>query len=276
MDDMMKAHVRLISGLRKLFSSIHFTRQRPIVGWVFFIVGLLSGFAFNSLAVIADLNGSGYWGDYRDAVQFNHDQFTRADLVGIRCPILLAPGEAGTITAAFHNPNPQKADILVKAVASVQDNVHYQPVPGSLSIGPGEKIYFSWRITPQNVIEKNYILTRVFLMSDDPYNPVPARTDSCGVFVLSFLSLKGASLVVLMVAVSLICLAVGSVLLNLSDSPLYNTSPRIDVGLYILTGIIVVDMIANLLGWWIFAGLLLILAVLLTSILILNMFGQSG
>jgi ABC-type multidrug transport system permease subunit len=30
-------------------------------------------------------------------------------------------------------------------------------------------------------------------------------------------------------------------------------------------------MIANLLGWWIFAGLVLLLAVLLTSILIFNL-----
>jgi hypothetical protein len=38
-----------------------------------------------------------------------------------------------------------------------------------------------------------------------------------------------------------------------------------------LAGIILMGLIADLLGWWIFAGLVLLLAVILTSILIFNL-----
>jgi hypothetical protein len=70
---------------------------------------------------------------------------------------------------------------------------------------------------------------------------------------------------------SLISLVVGSVLLYRRGSPIQKSSPRIDYGLYVMAGMKLIGMIANLLGWWIFAGLVLLLAVLLTSILIFNL-----
>ena len=104
------------------------------------------------------------------------------------------------------------------------------------------------------------------------YNsPFPARTASCGIFVLNLFGLRGNMLVVLMLVASLIGLLAGGFLLDLGNSPLQHSSPRVDAGLYGLAGILVIGMIANLLGWWIFAGLLLLLAVLLAIILMLNM-----
>jgi len=238
---------------------------------VIFTIGLLFGYGFNSLAVITDLNGAGFWGDFQDAIEFDHDQPTQAELVKIRCPILLAPGEEGTITATFRNPHPKKANILVKVVVSERDFVNYRVVTSSLPIESGDEQDFRWQITGQDIIERNFILTRVFLMNQYRSIQYPARTDTCGIFVLSLFGLKGASMVVLMLVTSLISLGVGGVLLYHSDSPIQKSSPRIDYGLYGLAGILLIGMIANLLGWWIFAGLVLLLAVLLTSILIPNM-----
>ncbi len=113
-------------------------------------------------------------------------------------------------------------------------------------------------------------------MNEERYTPYPARTYSCGIFILSIFGLKGTTLVALMVLTSLISLAAGSVLLYRRGSALQRSSPRIDFGLYGLAGIILTGMIANLLGWWIFAGLLLLLAALLTSILFFNLLGLRG
>jgi hypothetical protein len=129
---------------------------------------------------------------------------------------------------------------------------------------------FRWQITQQDIIERNFILTRVFLIDQD----TPARTDSCGIFVLSLFGLKGAAMVVLMLVTSVIGLVVGSVLLYLGSPPNQESSPRIDYGLYVLAAILLIGMIANLLGWWIFAGLVLVLAVLLTIVLIPSMLNQ--
>ncbi len=203
-------------------------------------------------------------------------QPTQAELVRIRCPILLAPGEEGNITASFRNPNQKKADILVKAVVSERDFVNYRVVTGSLPMEPGDEQDFRWQVTGQDIIQGNFILTRVFLMNQERSIPYPARTDSCGIFVWSLFGLKGASLVVLVFVTSLISLVVGSVLLYRRGTPIQKSSPRIDVGLFVLAGIILIGMIANLLGWWIFAGLVLLLAVLLTSILIFNLLNLRG
>ncbi len=267
----MKTNVCIKSSPHSPFSSFLFKNQRQIIGGVIFIIGSLFGFGFNSLAVIADLNGASFWGDFRDAMNFDRDQPAQADLVKIHCPILLAPGEEGTITATFRNPNQKKADILVKVVVSERDFKNYRIVTSSLPIESVDEQDFRWQITQQDIIERNFILTRVFLM----YYDTPARTDSCGIFVLSLFGLKGASMVVLMLVTSLSCLVVGSVLLYHDDPPIQNSSPRIDYGLYLLAAILLIGMIANLLGWWIFAGLVLVLAVLLTIVLIPSMLKQS-
>jgi len=262
-------------SLHKPFDSFLSKSQKQIIGAVIFIIGLLFGFGFNSLAVLANLNAANFWGDFQDAIEFNHDQPTQAELIKIRCPILLAPTEEGTITATFQNSNQVKANILVKAVVSERDFGHYQAVTDSLSIESGDEQDFHWQVAPPNIIENNFILTRVFLMNK--YNTLyPARTDSCGAFVLNLFGLNGTWMVVLILITSIICLVGGSVLLYLSDSPIQQSSPRIDYGLYGLAGILLIGMIANLLGWWIFAGVVLLLAVLLTSILISNLLFLRG
>ena len=262
----MKTNVR-----HQPFKSLLLNNQRQIIGAVLFFIGLMLGFAFNSLAVIADLNGVGFWGDSQDAADLDREQPTRADLIKISCPILMAPGEEGHITATFRNTHPEKADILVKAVVSEGDFLNFRVVTGSLPLEPGDAQDFQWQIGRQDIIQKNFILSRVFLMNQERFNPYPARTYSCGVFILSIFGLKGASLVALMVMTSLLSLVAGSVLLYRKGSLIQRSSPRIDHGLYGLAGIILASMIANLLGLWIFAGLLLLLAVLLTCILFFNL-----
>jgi hypothetical protein len=262
----MKTNVR-----RQPFRSLLLNNQRQIIGGVIFIIGLMLGFAFNSLAVIADLNGVGFWGDSKDAADLDREKPTQAELVKINCPILMAPGEEGNITATFRNTQQEKTDILVKAVVSEGDFFNFRVVTGNLPLEPGDEQEFRWKITGQDIIQRNFILSRVFLMNQDRYTPYPARTYSCGVFILSIFGLKGASLGALMVMTSLLSLVAGSVLLYRKGSLIQRSSPRIDYGLYGLAGIILTGMIVNLLGLWIFAGLLLLLAVLLTCILLINL-----
>jgi hypothetical protein len=248
-------------------SGLHNNRKQ-IIGWGIFFIGFIFSFGFNGLAAIADLNGAGFWGDSQDAVAFDNNQVTQAELVNIRCPILLAPGEEGIISATFQNPHQEKADILVKAVVSKGNFIHFRTVTGNLQIKSGKDQIFRWQITPQDIVGGKFILSRVFLINLIGSTPYPARTESCGVFILNIFGLKGTSIVILTFVISLMCLVVGSVLLYHSDLPVQKFSPRIDYGLYGLAGILLIDMIATLLGWWIFAELVLLLAVILTSILI--------
>ncbi len=263
----MKTVDRSISSRCSTFIAFLFKKQRHIFGGVIFILGALFGFGFNSLAVIADLNGASFWGDSRDAANFDRQLPIQVDLVKIQCPILLAPGEDGMITATFQNPNQDKAEILVKAVVSERDFNNYRVLTGSLPIEARDEQEFRWQITQQDKVEGNFILTRVFLMYED----TPARTESCGILVLNLFGLKGTSIVVLTLVTSLIFLVVGSVLLYRGSSSYQESSPPIEVGLVGLAAILLTGMIANLLGWWIFAVLVLVLALLLTIAFIPNM-----
>ena len=272
----MKTNDRLVPSLRQPFRSFLFKNQRQIIGGVIFVIGLMLGLGFNSLAVIADLNGTGFWGDPKDTAVLDLEQPTQAELVRMRCPILLAPGEVGNITATFRNPNQEKTEILVKAIVSEGDFFYYRIVTSNLPIESGDEQDLRWQVNGQDIIQEKFILSRVFLMNEERYTPYPARTYSCGIFVLNIFGLNGATLVVLMVLTSLLSLVVGSVLLYHRGSALQRSSPRIDLGLYGLAGILLTGMIANLFGWWILAGLLLLLAALLTSILFFNLLNLRG
>lgn len=264
----MKAIDCLLSRLSKDFNSIRSKHRKPLLGGVILFLGTLISFGFNSLAVISDLNGASFWGDLQDAAAFKHERPTQAELVNLRCPIFLAPGETGTITAVFQNSNQIKANILVKTVVSENDFANHRALTTNLLIEPGSEQELQWQISGQDLIEGNFILTRLFLMNQDEQIPYPARTDACGVFVLDLLGLNGTALVLLMSGTSLICLVAGSLLLFRNTSALQDYSPRLDYGFYGLAGILLTGIVTNLLGWWIVAGLLLLLAILLASVLI--------
>ncbi len=273
----MKTDDGFISSLRKPIGFLLSKSRRPVLGVVMLVIGSLVGLAFSSMAVLADLNGASFWGDPFDALDFKHDRPTQAELVGIRCPILLAPGEGGTVTATFRNPHQLDASILIKVVVSEGDAQNYRVVTSNLPIASGGEQDFTWQLSGHDIVESNFILTRVFLMNpEQDGTPYPARTDSCGIFVGSLFGLKGAWLVALMLVASIACLGVGSLLLYRSDSLMKKSSPRIDHGLYGLAGILLVDMITNLLGWWVFAGVVLLLAILLASALIADAVNQRG
>lgn len=262
----MKMNDGSISSRRTVRYFLRHNRRQKLGGLIFFI-GALIGFGFNGLAVIADLNGASFWGDPRDAANFDRALPIQADLVKIQCPILLAPGEAGSITATFRNPDPMTAELPVKVFVSKDDFKNYRGLTGSLLVEPLDKQDFRWQVNQPDIIEGNFILTRVFLMYED----TPARTESCGIFVLGLFGLKGTALVVLILGTSLSFLFVGSVLLYRGSQPYQESSPPIEVGLVGLAAILAIGMIANLLGWWIFSGLVLVLAVLLTLALIPSM-----
>lgn len=239
--------------------------------WIAAILWILGGgfaFLFNGLGLIADLTAAGFWGDHQIAAQYDHEQPTQADLSGLLCPIFLAPNETGTITATFHNSQPETVNILVKAYITQRESGFDTIHSDFLSIQPGETLHFSWTVTPKNIIEERFILTRIYLMNKDLFFPVPARTDSCGIFITRFLNLNGKISALVMILVSLVGLLLGCAFLFFSHSSLHKSSPRLDVGLYLLAGALIADCMGNILGWVFLTGVFFLVAILLVFILI--------
>jgi len=250
--------------------------QRWFIGVIFFVVGSLFSIGFNSLAVIGDLNAAGFWGDTDNALSFDRNQPTLANLGRLRCPIVLSPNEEGTIRAAFRNPHQEEVAILVIGIVSEKDFRSYREVSDTLIIEPRGRHDFRWNISQADSVEGNLILSRVFLMNQEKSTPYPARTAACGVIVLDFFGLKGSTIVIFLTAISLVSLLFGGILLYSYRKPRDYSSPQLFFSLFLFATTCIICLVANLLGWWILAGLILLFDVLLASIIISNLlFGNA-
>ncbi|HTX79046.1 MAG TPA: hypothetical protein VMC62_05235, partial [Longilinea sp.] len=133
-------------NLRIFFERIFPRKRNYPIGIVFFVIGLGFAFALTCLAVVADINSAGFWGDYLDAVKFDNSQPTQANLVKLSCPIILASGENANIATTFKNAQAKSASILVKAVVGENNSESYRVVEKTLTLSPGSSMEFSWQV----------------------------------------------------------------------------------------------------------------------------------
>lgn len=245
-----------------------FRLHRRMIGLLIYVIGLILAFSFNGLAALANVNGTGLWGTTSDLTTFDGSKPTQADLTSIHCPIFLAHGETGTLSATFRNAHSVPADILVKAVVSEGSFIDYRLVTDEFTIQPGETQNYYWQVTPQDVVGGSFILSRVYLLTQKNKITFPSRTNSCGIFVLNFWKLPGITFGLLLAVISLVCLVSGSVLLFGQIKLVSNPVARLDSGLAVLAGVLMLAMVANFFNRWIVAGLLLILAILLAVMLL--------
>ena len=241
-----------------------------------FIMGALIGFGFNCFSTLSDLEAVSFWGDDRDVLTFNHEVVPQAELISLDCPVFISPDETGSVTASIRNNPKNQKDILVKAAVSHGDLRDYRIVNGQVPLNSEMPLRYAWQVDRHDTIDGKVLLTRVFLMDSGHTFPIPARTKSCGVFVLDLFGLSGRWIEVLFVGISLICLTIGCLLLKSSKSRLKDSFPRLDHGLFILAGMIAFGMLADLLGWWIPAGLVLLLTILFTIVMIPSILQHKG
>lgn len=245
--------------------------QRQFAGAVLFIIGALFCFGLNTLAMIGDVYSGSFWGETYNALALDRTQPTLANLVRLRCPIVLSPDEESTIQAYFRNPHQEQVEILVLGFVSQYDFRGYREVSDTLFIKPRGRQDFRWNISDEDRVERNFILSRVFLMNQDKSIPYPARTASCGVLVLDVFGLKGSTIVVFLTVISLAGLLPGSIFLYSYRKPNDSSSSQRFSSLYIFATTCVICLVANYLGWWVFAGLILLFDFLLGSIIISNL-----
>lgn len=250
--------------------------QRRLIGAIFFIIGSLFSIGFNSLAVFGDLNAASFWGDTYNALAYDRSRPTRANLFRFSCPVLLSPNEEGTIRAIFRNPHQEAVEILVIGIVSEYDFRSYRELSDTLLIEPRGRQDFRWNISQADRVEANFILNRVFLMNQDKPVPYPARTTACGVIVVDTLGLKVSTIVAFLTATSLVGLLLGSVFLYSYRKPGDHDSNQLVFGLSLFAVISVVCLVANLLGWWVMGGLILLFDILLGGTIFSNiLFGNA-
>jgi len=166
-----------------------------VISIMIYILGYASSTSFNSLSLWANLEGQSFWG-YPEAMAYDSSLTREARLSGVRCPILLTPGETGSVTIDVRNPN----DYPIKAWVSTHISM-----PGmfenmardltSAALAPGERSTLRWVVSEENVIRNRMILVRAFLRLTDRHPP--SRTSHCGIVVLDLWGLPSSVVMIL-------------------------------------------------------------------------------
>jgi uncharacterized membrane protein YidH (DUF202 family) len=163
-----------------------------ILSLIIYTFGLAASLTFNIFVLWANLEGQSFWG-YPEALAFDTSLTTEAHLSGLSCPVILTPGEVGTVDVKVRNPN----DYPIKAWISAHISM-----PGELEnmvretrgvpLAPGESAILRWVVTEDNIINRRMILVRVFLRLTE--NHPPARTKHCGVMTTELWGLSSRSM----------------------------------------------------------------------------------
>ncbi len=161
---------------------------------IIYLLGYASSTAFNSLALLANLEGQSFWG-YPEAIAYDSSLTREARISGLRCPVILTPGLSGTVSINVRNPNDYPIEAWVSAHISnpemfenmVRDT---QGVP----LAPGERSTLRWEVSDENVIRNRNILVRTFLRLTDRHPP--SRTTHCGIIFLDLWGLSSSTILI--------------------------------------------------------------------------------
>lgn len=166
-----------------------------ILSLLVYLLGLAASLTFNTFVLWANLEGQSFWG-YPEALAFDSSLTTEARLSSLRCPVILTPGEAGTVEVTVRNPNDYPIEAWVSAHISKPGQTEnmvrdLQGVP----LSPDEGAHLRWTVTQDNVIRNRMIIARVFLRLTE-WHP-PARTKHCGILLVDLGGLSSRAITLL-------------------------------------------------------------------------------
>ncbi len=166
-----------------------------IISIVVYILGISASLALNTFVLWANLEGLSFWG-YPEALTFDSELTTEARLTRLSCPIILTPGETGTIKVNVRNPQNSSIETWISAHISMPGMTEnmIREMRG-IPLPPGERATLSWEVTEENIINNRMILARVFLRLTDRHPP--ARTKHCGIMMVDLWRLNSASILLI-------------------------------------------------------------------------------
>lgn len=224
-----------------------------IPGAIIFLAGVLLGLF---------LSGWALWGEVEASMLVFR---TGEQYITLRCPMMLASPETGTVSAYFANPTTDTINPTIKAVIGregyVRDDITV------LSLAPGEKKQLQWTVGPGDQVFGGLVLVNVFESSQRNF---PTHQGSCGIPVSKLPGLSGMQVFALQFLASLIGMAGGAALWVIGNSRLKGLLENATNASVALGILVFVDMLLTFPRWW---GLSLLLF-LVTIMLIVIIFTQ--
>ena len=222
-----------------------------LLGALSYTIGLAAGLFLILVAAWADL----------EATTYGFPRLAGAGLGGLHCPILMTPGEIGSIS--FETSNPTDNRISPSVRAHISTRLLPEEFLENFELTPGETKKLEWPVDRENIDMERFIFAKVLLFSS---HPLPSQEATCGIFILD-LPGTGRILLPILVAVSLI--GTGWGLYQLNKTRTSNEWLMRHMGsITFLAALMVVGFLFVFLGGWVLSLLVLILAVLTILVLL--------
>ena len=238
-------------------------RLQRTLGAILFAVGFVLGFVIFAGMV---------WADF-EAAMFDTSIRGEGRLRTLRCPVLIAEDETGTVSAAFHNPLDRPVNFFVRTHISQGFVTLMREERELLPVAPGETERLEWTVTADDAAYGAVVLVRVLLAGN---YPLPARDASCGILALGVPLLGGRAALTLGVVASLLCMAAGGGLWLAGNRPLSEGfRTELARGMGALAASVLLGLFVGFVGWWLL-GALVVIATLLAIVEVLRHVMQGG
>ena len=225
------------------------TRLLRISSRILFFLGVLIGFA---LAVIAIWNSI-------EATNYFFQGVKYAPFGGLRCPLMIAPTEKGTVAAVFNNPTDGEDHFVYRAEIS-RKAFSARQIDDQVAVSAHQSRSVQLTVDAQDIDLLFFILVKLTIL---PNSVHPSQEAVCGMMVVNLLGLTGAQITGAALLLSFLGMAVGLGLWQRTSTAADQDRPRVVRALGIA---VILSMFTSALGWWIIAVVLAIITILLLFI----------
>jgi ABC-type multidrug transport system fused ATPase/permease subunit len=210
------------------------------------------------------LTGWSLWGQVEASLLVNRSG--EQDIASLRCPLMLASTETGSVSAYFNNPTAEVIHPTVQAVIGQESRSRM--ASSVLTLAPGEKKQLQWQVGPGDRVFGGLILVNLFETSQRNF---PTHQGSCGIPVSPFPALSGSQVFIAMFVASLVGLAGGAALWLVGNSRLQGLLENATNACAALAVLVVADLLLIFSNWW-GLGLLVFLITLMLVVVIITQF----
>jgi hypothetical protein len=228
------------------------TKLLHILSGTVFFLGVIIGFA---LAVITIWNRL-------EAVRYYFTGAKYEPFNGLRCPVMIAPTEKGTVTAVFNNPTDKEDNFLYRA--EISGDISTRQVEGQILVPPHQRKSIELIVNANDVDLRFFIFVKMTILPNALHHTQEAV---CGIITVNLLGLTGTQLFTSALSLSFLGIAVG---LGLWQKTSTNTDQNIRRAMQALGLIVLLTMFAGFMGWWI-AGLALSTIIVLLIIISIHL-----
>jgi len=223
--------------------------SRRILSYAAFFFGITIGFVLSVIAIWNNLEATSY---YFRGVKF-------PPFPGLRCPLMIAPTETGTVSAVFDNRTDKEDNFSYRAEIS-RKGVSTRQVEGQIAVPPGEERSVQLSIDANDVDLLFFILVKMSVL---PTALHKSQEAVCGTMLVNILGLTGTQISTIAVILSFLGMAIGLGIWHQTDNKSDSEVPRV---VQALGFVVILTLFATAMGWWAPAIVLCVITILLTII----------